>query len=359
MHRCRSPALLRLASRPRHCAALPHRRWAGGVATMATPIDYETVDVFTDTHFGGNPLAVCFLPPGSAELSTAQMLQITREFNYSESTFVMPPADPAHTARVRIFTPAAEVPFAGHPNVGTAAVLARRGECFGAPIGDGVVFEEQAGLVPLEVLRGDGGSIGATLTAPEPWATLPAAFSAAQVAATVGLDESDISCARHAPLAASVGLPFVLTELRSREALERCANHAQAFAAEPQLEEVGRVFCYVRATAEEAEAVDAVDIRARMFSKRGNEDPATGSVRSLPPVRCCPAHLSLCCAWPGDVRANGPPGVARALGPAGHIDAQAPDRAGRRDGAAVAPPRRGDAQPTRGRVGGGGAEGCW
>ena len=166
-------------------------------------MEYETVDVFTDTHFGGNPLAVCFLPPGSAELSTAQMLQITREFNYSESTFVMPPTDPAHTARVRIFTPAAEVPFAGHPTVGTAAVLARRGECFGAPIGDGVVFEEQAGLVPLEVLRGDGGSIGATLTAPEPWATLPAAFSAAQVAATVGLEESDISCARHAPLAAS------------------------------------------------------------------------------------------------------------------------------------------------------------
>ena len=93
-----------------------------------------------------------------------------------------------------------------------------------------------------------------------------------------------------------MGLPFVLTELRSREALGRCANHAHAFAAEPQLEEVGRVFCYVRATAEEAEAVDAVDIRARMFSKRGNEDPATGSV--LPPVRCCsgPSQPVLCVA---------------------------------------------------------------
>ena len=82
---------------------------------------YITVDVFTDRAFGGNPLAVVLDAGG---LSTAQMQAIATEFNYSETTFVLPPADPAHDAQVRIFTVNSEIPFAGHPNVGTAFVLA-------------------------------------------------------------------------------------------------------------------------------------------------------------------------------------------------------------------------------------------
>ena len=234
-------------------------------------IAFETIDVFTDTACGGNPLGVCFLPAG-VELSAAQMLKITAEFNYSESTFVMPPADPAHTARVRIFTPATEVPFAGHPNVGTAAVLARRGECFGKPIGEEVVFEEEAGLVPVRIQRGEGGAVGATLTAPQPFA-VSGTLECAEVAAAIGLTSTDIRTDGHAPTVASVGLPFVVAELSSCEALERSRNVVAEFSSgSEQLETVGKILCYIR-----ADDGDSVDIRARMFTKRGNEDPATGS----------------------------------------------------------------------------------
>ena len=100
---------------------------------------YITVDVFTDRAFGGNPLAVVLDAGG---LSTAQMQAIATEFNYSETTFVLPPADPAHDAQVRIFTVNREIPFAGHPNVGTAFVLATRAD---KPAGAAAV-------------RGEGGS---------------------------------------------------------------------------------------------------------------------------------------------------------------------------------------------------------
>ena len=84
-------------------------------------LEFTTVDVFTDRRFGGNPLAVISNAQG---LATEQMQSIAAEFNLAETTFVLPPSDPAHTAQVRIFTPRAELPFAGHPNVGTAFVLA-------------------------------------------------------------------------------------------------------------------------------------------------------------------------------------------------------------------------------------------
>src|ERR1700687_5600484 len=110
--------------------------------------DFVTVDVFTDRRFGGNPLAVVL---NAAGLSGAQMQAIANEFNLSETTFVLPPKDPAHTAEVRIFTPKFEMPFAGHPNVGTAFVVGRRGHA-----GDALAFEEKAALVPLELLREGG-----------------------------------------------------------------------------------------------------------------------------------------------------------------------------------------------------------
>ena len=88
-------------------------------------LEFITVDVFTERAFGGNPLAVILDGRG---VTTAQMQAIAAEFNLAETTFVLPPRDPAHTAEVRIFTPRAEMPFAGHPNVGTAFVLAREGE---------------------------------------------------------------------------------------------------------------------------------------------------------------------------------------------------------------------------------------
>src|SRR5246127_3259859 len=110
---------------------------------------YITVDVFTDRAFGGNPLAVVLDAEG---LSTEEMQAIATEFNYSETTFVLPPRDKAHDAQVRIFTVRSEIPFAGHPNVGTAFVLASHA----AAPPRRLTFEEKAGLVPVEILLGQG-----------------------------------------------------------------------------------------------------------------------------------------------------------------------------------------------------------
>jgi trans-2,3-dihydro-3-hydroxyanthranilate isomerase len=114
-------------------------------------LQFETVDVFTSEQFSGNPLAVVLNAEG---LSTPRMQAIAAEFNLAETTFVLPPKDGAHTAQVRIFTPRDEMPFAGHPNVGTAFVLARAGTSYGRLIaGDRVVFEEKAGLVAITLLK--------------------------------------------------------------------------------------------------------------------------------------------------------------------------------------------------------------
>src|SRR6202521_2789328 len=114
-------------------------------------LNFVTVDVFTGTQFAGNPLGVVLNAQG---LAPAQMQAIAAEFNLAETTFVLPPKDPAHTAEVRIFTPKAEMPFAGHPNVGTAFVLARAGQSYGRAVaGDRLVFEEKAGLVRMELTR--------------------------------------------------------------------------------------------------------------------------------------------------------------------------------------------------------------
>src|SRR5579862_5934521 len=128
-------------------------------------IEFITADVFTERRFGGNPLAVVL---DGRELTTAQMQAIAAEFNLAETTFVLPPKDAAHTAQVRIFTPRAEMPFAGHPNVGTAFVLAREGECHGRTVGgEAMVFEEAAGLVRIELLKQGSAVVGASLAAPQ------------------------------------------------------------------------------------------------------------------------------------------------------------------------------------------------
>jgi len=145
---------------------------------------YITVDVFTDRAFGGNPLAVVLDAGG---LSTAQMQAIASEFNYSETTFVLPPQDPTHDAQVRIFTVNREIPFAGHPNVGTAFVLATQAAKPPARLR----FEEKAGLVPVEILTDGDRAVGAELTAPQPLGKL-ARLTAEQAAACLSLTAADI-----------------------------------------------------------------------------------------------------------------------------------------------------------------------
>src|SRR3974390_1180858 len=114
-------------------------------------VEFVTIDVFTDRQFGGNPLAVV---ADWTELSSPQMQAIAAEFNLAGTKFVLPPESPENNARVVIFTPRAELPFAGHPNIGTAFVLGQRGECHGRPIrGNTLQFEEISGLVRIELWR--------------------------------------------------------------------------------------------------------------------------------------------------------------------------------------------------------------
>jgi trans-2,3-dihydro-3-hydroxyanthranilate isomerase len=232
------------------------------------PRRYVTVDVFTDRIFGGNPLAVVL---DAQALTAAQMQSIAAEFNYSETTFVLPPSTPEHSAHVRIFTPRREVPFAGHPNVGTAVVLAREIESKGRPSPERMVFEEAAGLVSISLLRERGGTVGAELEAPQPL-TVGTSVSVQDAAECLSLAPSDIVGAAHPPQVASVGLPFLVAELESREALRRAKPLLSAH--ERILPAVGTdsIFAYVRAESRG-------DLHARMFSPLDGivEDPATGS----------------------------------------------------------------------------------
>jgi trans-2,3-dihydro-3-hydroxyanthranilate isomerase len=232
------------------------------------PRRYVTVDVFTDRIFGGNPLAVVL---DAQALTAAQMQSIAAEFNYSETTFVLPPGASDHSANVRIFTPRREVPFAGHPNVGTAVVLAREIESKGRASPGRMVFEEAAGLVSISLLRERGEPVGAELEAPQPLA-VGASVSAQDAGECLSLAPSDIVCAAHPPQVASVGLPFLVAELESREALRRAKPVLSAH--ERILPAVGTdsIFAYVRGEARG-------DLHARMFSPLDGivEDPATGS----------------------------------------------------------------------------------
>ena len=234
---------------------------------------YLTVDVFTDAPFGGNPLAVILDAEG---LSSGQMQAIAAEFNYAETTFVLPPRDRSHTARVRIFTPRIEVPFAGHPNVGTAFVLAREIVAAGGVAPDSVVFEEDAGLVPLTILAEQGIVLGAELRAPRALVRGPT-LTVADAAACLGLDPTAIEISAHPPEVLSVGLGFLVVELKSRDAL-RCARPDVACheALLPPLG-VDAVYAYTL-DADRSDGEQTV-IHARTFAPLDGvpEDPATGS----------------------------------------------------------------------------------
>ena len=239
-----------------------------------TGFPYVVVDVFTRDRFGGNQLAVITDARG---LSDRQMQQIAAEFNFAETSFVLPPEAEGNTARVRIFTRMHEVPFAGHPNVGTAYVLGRLGGVFGRPPGRRMRFEEAAGLVEVDILDEDGAVVGATITAPRRLEVGPQ-IEPAVVAACVGLDRADVLVANHAPVRVSVGLPFVVAELRP-EALSRARPQLDCFrdaAARPgHTDLTGRFSVYVYSRLD----VGPARLGARMFAPlSGNfEDPATGS----------------------------------------------------------------------------------
>ncbi|CAN5665500.1 PhzF family phenazine biosynthesis protein [soil metagenome] len=228
---------------------------------------FVTLDVFTDRRFGGNPLAVF---PDATGLSDGEMQSLAAEFNLSETTFVLPPTDPSNTARVRIFNRTSEMPFAGHPNVGTGWVLAGMGRAR-----EGVLrFEEIAGLVEVRV--GHGGIV--TIAAPQPL-SLGAEMPTHLLAGCVGLDKGDVVVSAHRPIVASVGNSFVIAEVTA-SALSRAAPDLSRFhAAREAFPELGPRRLPLYLYANNGNRAGTEHLRARMFSPLSGtvEDAATGS----------------------------------------------------------------------------------
>ncbi len=226
---------------------------------------FITADVFTDQPFGGNPLAVL---PDARGLSTDQMQRLAREFNLSETVFVLPPDDPANTRKVRIFVPTREIAFAGHPTIGTALILATIGELELSHPKTGIVLEMEAGLVPVTIESADKRPGSATLTAPQK-PTFRKAPGHDVIAAMLSLEADQVIRAE----VASCGNPFILVQVRDRSALERST---------PDLIALGRIGDDV-GTKEPFvftdDAPDGTDFQARMFAPHSGipEDPATGS----------------------------------------------------------------------------------
>ncbi|MEW9531743.1 PhzF family phenazine biosynthesis protein [Microbispora sp. NPDC049125] len=228
---------------------------------MSTEYGYCIADVFTRAPFGGNQLAVL---PDARGLSDRRMQDVAKEFGFSETTFVFPPDDPRNTRKVRIFTPASELPFAGHPTVGTASVLATQGHVDVTRTGGTLILEEEVGPISVEV---DGAFSRFTTTAP--FESPGSGPSPEAVATALSLPEEDIVGCWYG----SVGLRFCYVRLKSRESVDRAVLNRAGWSAgiaggwSPHL--------YVFAV----ESRDQDHIYARSFvpALGVEEDPATGS----------------------------------------------------------------------------------
>ncbi|MCE1236509.1 MAG: PhzF family phenazine biosynthesis protein [Hyphomicrobiales bacterium] len=234
---------------------------------------YVVLDVFTDRAFAGNPLAVVLDAEG---LTTAEMQTIAREFNLSETVFVFPAARPTHSAALRIFTPGRELPFAGHPTVGTAVLLAE--ERFGEPedgIDAMVVMEETVGAIRAAVRLTPGAATYAEFDAPR----LPAPIlgdmpGKGAIADALGLDAADIGFENHVPARFDAGVPFAFVPVADLDAIGRARLDPRLWGAAFGEEEAFSVFVYCRETVRHDAA-----FHARMFDHGFGigEDPATGS----------------------------------------------------------------------------------
>lgn len=231
-------------------------------------LEFHTLDVFTDTPFAGNPLAVVL---GADDLSDIQMQTIAREFNLSETIFVMRPKDPAHTARVRIFFPTAEIPFAGHPTIGCAILLAE-GALGDAPVQ--ILLEEEAGLVPVVVSR-QAGQVVAEFTAPvTPHAASRGAVAAELLPVALGLEADDIGFGGHVPGLWQGGPQFLYVPVKDLTALAKARPYEPAWSQLMVAGGVDSAYLYTPI---------AAGFQARMFSPTAGipEDPATGSASAI------------------------------------------------------------------------------
>ncbi|MDQ8697440.1 PhzF family phenazine biosynthesis protein [Hyphomicrobium sp. LHD-15] len=235
-------------------------------------LKFHTLDVFTDRRFGGNPLAVVL---DADALSSEQMQSIAREFNLSETVFVLASERPAHSARMRIFTPTSEVPFAGHPTIGTAALLAE----LKAPLHNGeqdalVVLEQGIGTVRVGARIRPGAAAFAEFDAPK----LPAEAGVLPpndvLAAGLGLIPSEIGFENHKPLCFAAGNTFAFVPIASIEAIRRARVNGAHWERAFEQQGVVGVYLYTRQCEHTASA-----FHSRMFAPQVGipEDPATGS----------------------------------------------------------------------------------
>jgi trans-2,3-dihydro-3-hydroxyanthranilate isomerase len=228
---------------------------------------FVTLDVFTERRFAGNPLAVVLDAEG---IDTPAMQAIAREFNHPETVFVLAPRDPAHRASLRIFTPAAELPFAGHPTIGTAVLL---GRLDGGGAGE-LVVEEGIGPVRCRTEMVDADRGRASFELPQLPKPLDGAPDAAAAAAALGLSPADMGFDDLRPARWSAGLPGNFVPVRSLAAIARARPNADRFDAAFAIEGRAVAYLYCGEVAERGH-----DFHARMFAPGMGvpEDPATGS----------------------------------------------------------------------------------
>ena len=228
---------------------------------------YFICDVFTETRFNGNQLAVL---PEATGLSDAEMQKLAREFNFSETAFVFP-AEQGQTRKVRIFTPTTEVPFAGHRDLGTAFVLTETGELGSDIVPESICLEEKAGLVPINISQKPSGQRQFELKAPESLTACP--FKAVStIADALSLSMNQIIEQNHPPSTASVGLPFLIVELVNTSALADIQINTESFHNLLNEGSPPYILVYTQNTSN-------ADLQARMFAPLDGitEDPATGS----------------------------------------------------------------------------------
>jgi trans-2,3-dihydro-3-hydroxyanthranilate isomerase len=235
---------------------------------------YLTCDVFTDRVFGGNQLAVF---PDASEIPPELMAPIAKEFNYSETTFVLPPDDPSHTAKVRIFTPGGELPFAGHPTVGTAHVLAAIGAVRLTGDRTDIVFEEKVGPIPVSIRSANGVPTFAQLSVAQLPEVGPPPPSPDVLAPALSLSVDDFALGATMPEAVSCGVPFLFIPLKNRDAVRRASVRLDLFNAALADYTTSKVMIFAMDP-----ELDGHDVRARMFAPSIGvpEDPATGSACS-------------------------------------------------------------------------------
>jgi len=232
---------------------------------------FYTVDVFTEQIFGGNQLAV--FPQGEG-LTEIQMQKIAAEFNFSETAFILPPETNSGDRRVRIFTPTTELPFAGHPTIGTAYILGAIGAIALPQDETRIILEEGVGLVPVTILSQTGKPFYTELTSPQLPQFRDDVPTIADLAQMLSLESKDLEIPNYSPQAVSCGLPFLFIPLSNRRSLAQAQLQPQIW--ETLLKNSWAQAVYLFCFEPEREGSD---VRVRMFAPHlgVREDPATGS----------------------------------------------------------------------------------